>query len=290
MATSPWPLAPPTVLGYFAALVAEDEGFALLEAAICVAQDDHPELDVQAVLAEIDGLAAKLKARLPADASALRRLQSLNHYFFVELGFAGNVNNYYDRGNSYLHQVLATRHGIPITLALLYCELASQIGLTARGVSFPGHFLIKLRLPQGEVVVDPFNGRSLSREELDERLGPYRARQGLAGDFEVPLGLFLQAAPARDVLARLLFNLKEIAHTAEDWPRLLAVQQRLVLLLPQDAEQLRDRGLTWAELGRPAEAADDLSAYLLSRPDAADAPALRERLAELQRGGAPRPL
>ena len=290
MATSPWPLAPPTVLGYFAALVAEDEGFALLEAAICVAQDDHPELDVQAVLAEIDGLAAKLKARLPADASALRRLQSLNHYFFVELGFAGNVNNYYDRGNSYLHQVLATRRGIPITLALLYCELASQLGLTARGVSFPGHFLIKLRLPQGEVVIDPFNGRSLSREELDERLGPYRARQGLAGDFEVPLGLFLQAAPARDVLARLLFNLKEIAHTAEDWPRLLAVQQRLVLLLPQDAEQLRDRGLTWAELGRPAEAADDLSAYLLSRPDAADAPALRERLAELQRGGAPRPL
>jgi regulator of sirC expression with transglutaminase-like and TPR domain len=277
-------------LGYFAALVAEDEGFALLEAAICVAQDDHPELDVQAVLAEIDGLAAKLKARLPADASALRRLQSLNHYFFVELGFAGNVNNYYDRGNSYLHQVLATRRGIPITLALLYCELASQLGLTARGVSFPGHFLIKLRLPQGEVVIDPFNGRSLSREELDERLGPYRARQGLAGDFEVPLGLFLQAAPARDVLARLLFNLKEIAHTAEDWPRLLAVQQRLVLLLPQDAEQLRDRGLTWAELGRPAEAADDLSAYLSARPDAADAPALRERLAELQRGGAPRPL
>ncbi len=290
MATSPWPLAPPTVLGYFAALVAEDEGFALLEAAICVAQDDHPELDVQAVLAEIDGLAAKLKARLPADASALRRLQSMNQYFFVELGFAGNVNNYYDRGNSYLHQVLATRRGIPITLALLYCELASQLGLTARGVSFPGHFLIKLRLPQGEVVIDPFNGRSLSREELDERLGPYRARQGLAGDFEVPLGLFLQAAPARDVLARLLFNLKEIAHTAEDWLRLLAVQQRLVLLLPQDAEQLRDRGLTWAELGRPAEAADDLSAYLSARSDAADAPALRERLAELQRGGAPRPL
>ena len=290
MATSPWPLAPPTVLGYFAALVAEDEGFALLEAAICVAQDDHPELDVQAVLAEIDGLAAKLNARLPADASALRRLQSLNHHFFIELGFAGNVNNYYDRGNSYLHQVLDTRRGIPITLALLYCELASQLGLTARGVSFPGHFLIKLRLPQGEVVIDPFNGRSLSRDELDERLGPYRARQGLAGDFEVPLGLFLQAAPARDVLARLLFNLKEIAHTAEDWPRLLAVQQRLVLLLPEDAEQLRDRGLTLAELGRPAEAADDLAAYLLTRPDAGDAPALRERLAELQRGAAPRPL
>ena len=288
MASNPWPLAPPPALGYFASLVAEDEGFALLEAAICVAHDDHPELDAQSVLAEIDLLAARLKAKLPADAPALRRLQSLNQFFFVELGFAGNVNNYYDRSNSYLHQVLATRRGIPITLALLYCELASQLGLTARGVSFPGHFLIKLRLPQGEVVIDPFNGRSLSRDELDERLGPYRARHGLAGDFEAPLGLFLQAAPARDVLARLLFNLKEIAHAAEDWPRLLAVQQRLVLLLPQAMEQVRDRGLTWAELGRPAEAAEDLSAYLSARPEATDAAALRERLAELRQGGAPR--
>ena len=279
---------PPTLLAYFAALVAEDDGFALLEAAICVAHDDHPQLDAQTVLAEIDRLAGRLKARLPADAPALRRLQALNQYFFAELGFAGNVNNYYDRRNSHLHEVLASRRGIPITLALLYCELAGQLGLSARGVSFPGHFLVKLRLPQGEVVIDPVNGRSMSRDELDERLGPYRTRQGLEGDFEAPLGLYLQAAPPRDVLARLLFNLKEIHHSAEDWPRLLAVQQRLVLLLPQASEQRRDRGLVWAELGRPAEAADDLTAYLLARPGADDAPALRERLAELRRGSAPR--
>jgi regulator of sirC expression with transglutaminase-like and TPR domain len=155
-------------------------------------------------------------------------------------------------------------------------------------VCFPGHFLIKLRMPQGEVVVDPFNGRSLSRDELDERLAPYRARHGLQGEFETPLGLFLQAAPPRDVLARLLYNLKEIHRTAEDWPRLLAVQQRLVLLLPAAAEERRDRGLTWAELGRPAEAAQDLAAYLAARPEAGDAEALRERLAELRRDGAPR--
>ena len=143
-------------------------------------------------------------------------------------------------------------------------------------------------MPQGEVVIDPFNGRSLSREALDERLAPYRARHGLEGDFEVPLGLFLQAAPARDILARLLHNLKEIHRSAEDWARLLAVQQRLVLLLPQAAEERRDRGLTWAELGRPAEAADDLAAYLEQRPEADDAVALRERLVELRRDGAPR--
>jgi regulator of sirC expression with transglutaminase-like and TPR domain len=281
-------LQAPQPLAYFATLVAEDQGFALLEAAICVAQDDQPALDPQAVIGEIDRLAAKLRARLPADAPALRRLRALNHYFFSELAFAGNVNNYYDTRNSYLHEVLRTRRGIPITLALLYLELAGQLGLEARGVSFPGHFLIKVRMPQGEVVIDPFNGHSLSRDELDERLVPYRARHGLEGDFETPLGLFLQAAPPRDILARLLFNLKEIHRTAEDWPRLLAVQQRLVVLLPQAAEERRDRGLTWAELGRPAEAADDLAAYLAARPEAADAAALHERLAELRRDGAPR--
>lgn len=278
----------PSSLAYFASLVAEDTGFALLEAAICVAQDDVPGLDPQAVLAEIDRLAAKLKARLPADAPPLRRLRALNQYFFAELGFGGNLNNYYDRRNSHIHEVLASRRGIPITLALIYIELAGQLGLKAHGVSFPGHFLVKLRMPQGEVVIDPFNGRSLSREALDERLAPYRARHGLEGDFEVPLGLFLQAAPARDILARLLHNLKEIHRSAEDWARLLAVQQRLVLLLPQSAEERRDRGLTWAELGRPAEAADDLAAYLEQRPEADDAAALRERLVELRRDGAPR--
>ena len=281
-------LLAPSALAYFAALVAEDAGFALVEAAICVAHDEHPAVDAQSVIGEIDRLAARLQARLPADAPPLRRLRALNQYFFVELGFAGNVNNYYDRRNSYLHEVLATRRGIPITLALLFIEMAGQLGLDATGVCFPGHFLIKLRMPQGEVVIDPVNGRSLSRDELDERLAPYRARHGLEGEFETPLGLFLQAAPPRDVLARLLFNLKEIHRTAEDWVRLLAVQQRLVLLLPDAAEEQRDRGLAWAELGRPAEAADDLAAYLAARPMADDAAALRERLAELRRDGAPR--
>jgi len=276
------------MLDYFAALVAEDDGFALLEAAVAVAQDEYPGLDPQSVLADIDRFGARLRERLPADASPLHRLRTLNRFFFGELGFAGNVNDYYDRRNSYVCDVIASRRGIPITLALLYCELASQAGLTARGVSFPGHFLVKLRMPQGEVVIDPFSGRSLSREDLDERLAPYRQRHGLVGDFETPLGLFLQAAPARDVLARLLRNLKEIHRSAEDWVRLLAVQQRLVLLLPQCAEERRDRGLVWAELGRPGDAVADLQAYIDRLPDADDAAAIRERLRELRRRDAPR--
>lgn len=277
-----------TPLAYFSSLVADDAGFALFEAAVSIAQDEYPQLDPLGVLAEVDALAERLRRRLPADAPPLQRLRLLNRYFFHELGFAGNVNDYYDARNSYVNDVLVRRRGIPITLALLYVELATQVGLTARGVSFPGHFLVKLRLPRGEVIIDPFSGRSLSREELDERLAPYRRQHGLIGDDEVPLGLFLQAAAPREVVARMLRNLKEIHRTAEDWPRLLAVQQRLVVLLPQIWEERRDRALVLAELGRHADAADDLEVYLRQRARADDAAALRERLLELRRLGQPR--
>ncbi|HET7525145.1 MAG TPA: tetratricopeptide repeat protein [Burkholderiaceae bacterium] len=273
----------PTPLQYFAALVAEDSSLALLEAAVSIAQDEYPDLDVQAVLSQVDSLAAKLKARLPADAAPVQRLRLLNRYFYRELGFAGNVNDYYDRRNSFINDVLAQRRGIPLTLALLYIELATQLGLTARGVSFPGHFLIKLRMPQGEVVLDPFNGRSLSREELDERLAPYRRRQGLVGEFEAPLGLFLQAAQPRDVLARMLRNLKEIYRSSRDGERWLAVQERLVILLPQNWDERRDRALAFIEVGGVDAAIGDLEAYLANRPDADDALQMAERLDELRR-------
>jgi len=278
-------LQAPSRLDYFRSLVAQDEGLPLLEAAISVGQDVNPSLDPQSVLVELDRLGRRLARRIPPDAVPLQRLRFLNRYFFDELAFGGNVNDYYDPANSYLHQVMDSRRGIPITLALLYSEFAAHAGLQARGVSFPGHFLVKLRLPRGEVVIDPFTGQSLSREELDERLAPYRRQQGLVGDYEVPLGLFLQSAAPRDVLARLLRNLKEIHLSAERWSSLLAVQERLVILLPEDWAERRDRGLARAELGMEQGAAEDLDAYLSHCGDAQDAPALRERLDELGRPG-----
>jgi regulator of sirC expression with transglutaminase-like and TPR domain len=181
------------------------------------------------------------------------------------------------------------RRGIPITLALIYIELATQIGISARGVSFPGHFLVKLRAGKGEVIIDPLTGQSLSRTDLEERLMPYRRSRGLIGDFEVPLGLFLQAATPRETLARLLRNLKEIHRSAEDWPRLLAVCERLVVLLPQDWDERRDRGLVRAELGQDDAAAQDIVEYLNRLPQADDAGALRQRLRDLA-GGRHRPL
>jgi regulator of sirC expression with transglutaminase-like and TPR domain len=284
----PYAIAIPTPLEYFASLVADDVHFALTEAAISLAQDEEPALDAQMVLAEIDAVAQTLKRRIPADAVPVQKLRFLNRYFFQELGFAGNVNDYYASANSYLHEVLRTRRGIPISLAVLYIELATQIGLTARGVSFPGHFLVKVKMPQGEVVIDPFTGQSLSRDELDERLLPYKRRQGLLGEFDMPLGLFLQSASPREVLARMLRNLKEIHRSAEDWPRLLAVQQRLVVLLPRDWDERRDRGLAQAELGVWDAAADDLDAYVAHSPQAEDRGAIAERAAELRAQGRPR--
>ncbi|MBB1160502.1 SirB1 family protein [Aquariibacter albus] len=271
----------PTALDYFASLVADDASFALMEAAVAVAQDEEPQLDTQAVLAEIDALTERLQRRLPADSSPIQRLRLLNRYFFQDLGFAGNVNDYYAVDNSYIHRVLAQRSGIPITLALLYIELAGGIGLQARGISFPGHFLIKVKMPQGEVVIDPFSGRSLSREDLDERLAPFKRRRGLVDDMDMPLGLFLQPATPREIVARLLRNLKEIHRSAEDWPRLVQVQDRLVCLLPDEPGERRDRGLARAEMGQDAAAAEDLRSYLAAAPEADDADALRERLREL---------
>ena len=290
--TGKFQYATPTALEYFTALVADDASLSLLEAAASIGLDEHPQLDLQAVLADVDALAGRLKRRIPADVVPLQRLRSLNRYFFGELGFRGNVNNYYEPANSYLHEVLRTRTGIPISLAILYIELATQIGLHAHGVSFPGHFLIKVSklngLGNGEVVIDPFTGKSLSREDLDERLGPYKISQGLVGDFDAPLGLFLQTAQPREILARLLRNLKEIHSSAEDWQRLMPVLNRLVVLLPQAHEERRDRGRAWTQLGQPSQAADDFEAYLRDCPEADDSRVTAEQLARLRRGERPR--
>jgi len=275
--------AVPSPLEYFATLVQSDEEFPLLEAAISIGQDEYPDLDVQQVLGEVDQLLARLKRRVPVDAVPLQKLRAVNQFFFRDLSFRGNVNNYYDPDNSYVGVVLKTRCAIPITLAVLWLELAQGMGLAARGVGFPGHFMVKVNLPKGQVVIDPMDGQSLSREQLAERLEPFRRRSGLVDEFEVPLGLYLQAMPAREIIARMLRNLKEIHRTQEDWPRMLAVQDRLVVLLPQAWAEYRDRGLAHAELAHTEQAVEDLERYLAQVEEALDLDAISARVAELRR-------
>lgn len=277
------PYDTPTPLEYFATLVASDEQFPLLEAAASIAQDEYPMLDVQQVLGDVDQLVARLKRRIPADAPPIQRLRALNQFFYRDLNFAGNVNHYSDPDNSYLNAVLRTRKGIPISLALLWLEVAQAIGLNARGVSFPGHFMVKINLPKGQVVMDPLTGLSLSREDLSEYLEPFKRRSGLVEDFDAPLGLYLQSAPPRDVIERMLRNLKEIHKSQEDWQRLICVEDRLIVLLPQAWAEYRDRGLANAELGNHRLAVPDLQTYLSQAQDALDLDAIAERVDELRK-------
>ena len=285
-----------TPLAYFNLLVNDDgrsdAQFPLLEAAVAIAQDEYPELDVQEVLGDVDQVLARIKRRIPADSAQLQRLRILNQFFFRDMGFGGNVNNFYDPDNSFISAVLRTRRGIPISLAVLWLELAQGLGLEARGVAFPGHFMVKVTLPKGQVVIDPFTGQSLSREDLSERLLPYQRGQksleedeaGLAmPDSDIPLGLYLQSAPPRDIIARMLHNLKEIYRTQEDWQRMIPVQDRLLALDTEAWSEYRDRGLAFAELGKATPAVRDFDVYLANAADAVDAKEIALRAAELRR-------
>lgn len=228
----------PTALDYFSTLVQSDEEFPLLETAISLAQDEFPALDIEQVLGEVDLLAARLKRRLMPQAEPLDKLRELNQFFYQELRFAGNVNHYDDPHNSYLNIVMTRRLGIPISLAVLWLELGHSIGLKVHGVSFPGHFLVKLDLvyPQeGHVVIDPFSGESLSRDDLAERLIPWLpgAKPGKPHAVsDDALSFHLEPAEPRDIIARMLRNLHEIYRRQGDDERLLKVRARLAVLLP----------------------------------------------------------
>ncbi|MEN7528551.1 MULTISPECIES: SirB1 family protein [unclassified Cupriavidus] len=270
------------VLDYFASLVADDDAIPLTETALAIAQDAYPDLDLQAELAAMDVLAVRLKRRIAEGTPAIQRLRLLNHFFYRDLGFGPNANDYYDPDNSYLNMVLKQRRGIPISLAVLYMELGQQIGLPLKGVSFPNHFLVRMTIPAGEVVLDPLTGETLSKEQLQEMLDPYLEREGISDSTEVPLGLFLHVAGHREIIARMLRNLKAIYLQESRWQRLLAVQNRLVILLPDSIEEVRDRGLAYANLECFRPALEDLEAYVQARPDAADTTQIRDRMPALR--------
>jgi regulator of sirC expression with transglutaminase-like and TPR domain len=267
-------------LDYFASLVREEEHIPLFEAALSIAQDDDPALDLTACQLDIDKFAARLRRRLPADIAPIPKLKLLNNFFYQELGFAGNLNDYYNPNNSYLHKVLESRRGIPISLAVIYMELAQQIGLEVKGISFPGHFLMKLSVKNGDIILDPFDGASLSREDIEERLEPFFANGRDAND--TPLASYLENASAHTILVRMLRNLKALFAEQPHWAQFLNVQQRLVLLLPDEVVERRDRGLAYANLDCPQAALQDLQAYLDQCPQASDAEAVRQKLPELR--------
>lgn len=283
----------PSPLDYFAALVSDDDSLSLTEAAGAIALADHPALDLAALQTELDELAQRLRQRLPSDAGALQRVRALHQFFYRDLGFGANVNDLRDPDNSYLHAVLRRRRGLPIALAVLYLELAGQLGLQADGVSFPGHFLIKLHLPLGEAVIDPVDGRSLTRAELEVRLEPH-LNHALRFDLESGMGLgellgdYLQPASGREILARMLRNLALLHREDGDLLRLLQIQQRQVVLEPLDWGLRRDRGQTLAALGQTGPAIEDLTFYLEHAGPTPDRLRVSAQLDALRDAGPPR--
>jgi regulator of sirC expression with transglutaminase-like and TPR domain len=273
---------PTRQLDYFTSLVAEDEHFPLTESAIAVAQHAFPDLDVQHTLDEIDALGSKLKKRITADTSQVQRLQLLKHFFYAELGFGPNANDFYAPENSYLHHVMESRRGIPISLAILMIELGQQIGLKIRGVSFPNHFMMRVSLPQGEIIMDPLNGATYSKDELQTMLDPYLEAKGYRGETALPLSIFLRASSSREILSRFLRNLKLIYTEHERWERLLGIQERLVILLPDAIEEVRDRGLIFAQLEYVRPALQDMQHYISEAPEASDAEEIRNHIATLE--------
>lgn len=267
-------------------LAREDARIELARACLQIAEDVYPGLDVDGYVGEIDRFAGRLRARLAPGASTEDRIIELNDFLFAELGFSGNVDDYYDPRNSYLNEVVDRRTGIPITLAVLYMEIGRRIELPLSGVSFPGHFLVRLPMRGGMLVLDPFSGGApQSEDELRARLKrviPAGASEGVPVS-ELPLDPFLEPASNRQILARLLRNLKGVYRDRDEPARLLDVLTRMIAVAPDDATELRDRGFVYERLECWRPALQDLAAYLEREPEAADLHEVRSRMVELSR-------
>ena len=256
-----------------------DDDLPLLDTALLIARDEYPSLDPAPYAEALRVWAADLGPRLGDAAELPATLTTINRYLFDELGFAGNDQQYDDPRNSYLNEVFDRKLGIPISLAVVQIELMRRLGLPLDGVSFPGHFLVRLPVDDGILVMDPFNkGRPVSAEELRERASPHLG--GHAPD-DVQLIEILAPATHRMILARMLRNLNGLYLERADWERVARTSDRLIRLTPEAAEARRDRGLAYRELGYAHGAREDLARYLQMQPGSADEDAVRAALVEV---------
>ena len=247
------------------------------EAALLIAEDAHPGLDIPRYLRRLDEIAAPLESRVGEGSSLGEMVQALNGHLFGELGFRGNAEDYYDPRNSYLNEVLDRRLGIPITLSALYIEVARRIGLTVVGIGLPGHFIVEARRDTSSMLLDPFHGGEALAAEDCERLveGVYGGSIPFSEEQLVPVR-------KRQILTRMLNNLKRTYLTRDDPDRAWPVVEKMLHLNPDSALDRRDRGLLAYRMNRFAEARGDLRYYLDRCPDAPDRVAIRSSLAAVE--------
>lgn len=256
----------------------ETDDFDLAHVALMIAAEEYPQLEAAPYLQRLDFYAERVKDRLANESAAPVLLSEISKVLFEEEAFKGNTESYYDPRNSYLNDVLDRRLGIPITLSIIYLEVGWRLGLPLEGVNFPGHFLVRYQGEALRLLVDPFQGGMIRFEDEAQDLldRVYGGTVKLQSDY-------LRGADKRDVLVRLLANLKTIHLNTRDDERALAAAERILILRPDSAEDVRDRGMLLARRGRVAEAVAELEHYLLVQPAAPDAQRIRMLLAELNK-------
>jgi regulator of sirC expression with transglutaminase-like and TPR domain len=266
---------------HFTELVAQDADADLAEAALLIACEEYPTLDVASYIHRLEELAGELRRRLDGYGSPEAAVAALNKLLFAEGGFRGNLEDYYDPRNSFLNEVLDRRTGIPITLSAVYLEVGRRAGLDLHGVGLPGHFVVKLEAPGRELIIDPFHaGALVSAADCQRRLDRiYAGRVKLERSMLAPWS-------SRQILGRLLRNLKLIYVKRHDWQRALAVVELLLCCEPDSTDELRDRGLLYAALDCFDLAARDLEDYVARAPHAPEAMRIRDKAAEMRRRAA----
>ncbi|HEX9180983.1 MAG TPA: tetratricopeptide repeat protein [Burkholderiales bacterium] len=256
-----------------------DEAINLAEAALAIAQQEYLDLEPRRYLDMLGAMALEVSRSLKPVTAVGERIEALNAYLFGAAGFRGNNTEYYDPRNSFLNQVLERRTGIPITLSVVYLEVGWRLGIPLEGVPFPGHFLVKCEVPEGLAVLDPFDGGcQVALEELRRRLTLVWGRAVTTDEVFAQLAA---TATRRDILVRMLRNLKAIYVNRPDDTAALAVVERILALRPDDPAELRDRGIIYENLECFRAAQADLERYLLLAPQAPDADMVRRRLKDV---------
>ncbi len=255
-----------------------DRNINLAEAALLIAAPEYPELDLNACLQQVDDMATVCRGRLGRSPDPARTLTTLGEYLFQDLGFKGDLQTFNDPRNSFLNEVLKRRCGIPITLSVLYMEVGRRLGLPVHGISFPGHFLVKVEVDGVDRIIDPFSGGAgLDHAELERRL------EHVATPKEKwNLEQLLMPASKREILARMLRNLKNIYVNSEDYTRALRIQDLLLDVLPDVPQEIRDRALLHDKLDHLRAAVADYQMYLLMAPDSEDSTRVQGRVSELR--------
>lgn len=251
----------------FGALIKQDDAaIDLSQAALLIASVEYPELDATYYLALLDEYAWRVKSLLTlSETEPLRVIEALNQVLFVEERFCGNKDDYYSPENSYFNRVLDTHTGIPITLSLLYSEVARRAGIQLDGIGFPFHFMVRYPLPEQNIYIDPYEGGIVvTEQDCEERLRQFsQHRQSLRTHWFEPFS-------HRHWLIRMLNNLKKIYINQDDFVRSLSICDFLILLQPASAIERRDRGLIYLQLKRYARSIKDLTAYTELAPQASD--------------------